>query len=100
QKAYTQNRATGAFDFKPTGITVAGNEVLAARSLTNDVLRVKLSVPSEVKDIERAELISETAGQESGQKVSGLLKRLENLYTNLPHHHQALSQRLQMDQDE
>lgn len=100
QKAFSQGRATGVFDFKPTGITIAGHDVEAARSLTNDVIRVRLSVPSEIKDIERAELIPEAGGQESGQKVSGLLKRLENLYTNLPQHHQVLTQRLQLDQDE
>lgn len=100
QKAYSQGRATGVFDFKPTGITIAGHDIEAARSLTNDVIRVRLSVPSEIKDIERTELIPEAGGQESGQKVSGLLKRLENLYTNLPHHHQVLAQRLQLDQDE
>lgn len=100
QKAFTAGRAISAFDFQPTGIAVAGHEVLAARSLTNDVLRVRLSVPSETKDIERAELLPTAGGEESGHKLSGLLKRLENLYTNLPHHHQQLQQRLQADHDD
>lgn len=91
QVAFHAGRNAGAYQFADTGISVAGHAVLAARDLTNAALRIKLDVPAALaKDIERDELAAAAGGAEAGMKSSGLLKRIENLYTTLPHRHQDL----------
>ncbi|MCA2304872.1 helicase [Mycobacterium intracellulare] len=96
--AYTAGKDRGASRFERTGASINGVELLAARDLTHDQLRLRLAIPSRTTDIDALELLSTGAGlasEVSGPKQLGLLRRVENLYTGLPEHHA----RLQHDRD-
>ena len=65
------------------------------------MLLLKLAVPSRVTEIKSDELMG-TAGsaETAANKARGLLRRVENLYSGLPAHHQMLRGELDRDQAE
>lgn len=94
-------RDSGIGTASPTGITVGGIDVVATRYHADGLLRLRLSVASESKDVERAELAAMMAeGPDGGPKSRGLLKKVENLYMSLPRHQQHLQRRLERDRDQ
>jgi hypothetical protein len=100
--AFLTGKDRGATQFIPLGATIDGVEVLAARDLTNDMLVLRLAVPSRIAELSRADLMATSPATDTaaGAKARGLLKRAENLYSGLPHHHQTLSGELHRDQTE
>jgi hypothetical protein len=80
-------------------VSINGIEVLASRALVNDALLLRLDVPSRVGEIGKDELMA-TAADATGAKARGLLKRAENLYSDLPRHHQTLRGELDRDSAE
>ena len=99
--AYLNGKTRGASQFAPTGATINGIAILGARDLTHDMLLLKLAVPSRVTEIKSDELMG-TAGsaETAANKARGLLRRVENLYSGLPAHHQMLRGELDRDQAE
>src|SRR4029079_5077569 len=65
----------------------------------HDRLLLRLAVPSRITEIKKDDLMA-TAGDGAGAKARGLLKRAENLYTDLPRHHEALRRELDRDRVE
>lgn len=101
RRAYTAGKDRGASRFEPTGASIYGIEILAARDLTHDQLLLRLAVPSRTTDIDALELLSTGAGlgsEVNGPKQLGLLRRVENLYTGLPEHHARLNHDRDRDQ--
>ena len=99
--AYLNGKTRGASQFAPTGATINGIAILGARDLTHDMLLLKLAVPSRVTEIKSDELMG-TAGsaETAANKARGLLRRVENLYSGLPAHHQMLRGELDRDHAE
>jgi hypothetical protein len=65
----------------------------------NDMLLLMLAVPSRVTEIKKDDLMA-TAGEGAGAKARGLLKRADNLYSDLPRHHETLRGELDRDRAE
>jgi N12 class adenine-specific DNA methylase len=98
RRAYTAGKDRGASRFEPIGAAIYDIEILAARDLTHDQLLLRLAAPSRTTDINGLELLSTGTGlgpDVNRPKQLGLLRRIENLYTDLPEHHA----RLQHDRD-
>ena len=99
RRAYTEGKDRGASRFEPIGATINGVDVHAARDLTHNMLLLRLTVASRTVEIDHTELAA--TGQAHGApKQLGLLKRLENLYADLPAHRQRLVNQLTTDRDE
>ena len=67
-------RTAARDEFAPLGVSVNGIDVLAARDLMNDMLLLRLAVPSRLVGVKRDDLMA-TAAEGAGAKASGLLKR-------------------------
>jgi hypothetical protein len=65
----------------------------------NDMLLLMLAVPSRVTEIKKDDLMA-TAGEGAGAKARGLFKRADNLYSDLPRHHETLRGELDRDRAE
>ena len=99
RNAFIAGKDRGASRFAPLAVSVNGIGLLAARDLVNDVLLLRLEVPSRFTEIRKDDLMA-TAGDAGGAKARGLLKRAENLYSDLPRHHQILQAELDRDRGE
>ncbi|MGV7254596.1 helicase [Mycobacterium kansasii] len=100
--AFIDGKGRAASEFAPVNASINGIDILAARDLTHDMLLLRLAVPSRITDIKKDELMATrpAGGSGGGAKRSGLLRRVENLYSNLPHHHQTLRGQLDRDRAE
>ncbi|WP_232784741.1 helicase-related protein [Mycobacteroides chelonae] len=99
QRAYAGGRDKGASKFEPIGITINDIEVLAARSVVDNTLMLRLAVPSKVNDVDGADLISDLFGEQN-KKAYGLVRRIENLYTGLPRYLREIQADREREQDE
>ena len=99
RQAFIAGKDRGASRFAPLGVSINGVEVLAARDLMHDMLLLRLAVPSRITEIKKDDLMA-TAADGAGTKSRGLLKRAENLYTDLPRHHEALRGELDRERAE
>ncbi|GJJ23763.1 lactate dehydrogenase [Mycolicibacterium mageritense] len=99
RQAYHQLKDQGASRFESLGVTINDVDVLAARSLMHDMLILRLGVPSRATDIRGDELLATASPGEGGAaKARGLVKRVENLYANLPAHRASLQADLDSDE--
>lgn len=101
RRAYLAGRDRGARRIEPIGASINGIEILAARDLTHDQLLVTLAVPSRTADLDALDVLSTAPAQQGnnhGPKQLGLLRRIENIYTGLPRHHQLLQHDLDRDE--
>ncbi len=104
RRAYLAGKDRGASRYEPIGLAINGVDVLGARDLSHDMLLLRLAVPSRTTEIEAAELHT-AAGSGLGHDVTGpkqlgLLRRLENLYTDLPAHALRLQREQQRQEAE
>lgn len=83
--AFAAAKNSAVFDRKPTGITIGGLDVLAARDHTHDLLLLSLDKSARVSEVPadhlRSALLDDAAGSAAGR---GLVKRIENLHRDLP----------------
>jgi hypothetical protein len=101
QTAYIDGKERGAAQFAPIGASVNGVDILAARDLTHDMLLLRLAVPSRITELKNVELMATGGGGEAAaKKARGLLRRVENLYSGLPAHHDSLRGELDRDHAE
>jgi hypothetical protein len=99
RQAYHSLKDHGATRFEPIGVSINDVDVLAARSLMHDMLILRLGVPSRATDVKSDELLATaTAGESGAAKARGLVKRVENLYANLPAHRANLQADLDNDE--
>ena len=99
RQAFIAGKDRGASRFAPLGVSINGVELLAARDVLHDMLLLRLAVPSRITEIKKDDLMA-AAADGAGAKARGLLKRAENLYTDLPRHHEALHRECDRDRAE
>lgn len=93
RRTYLASKERGASRYMPVGASINGIDILAARDLTHDLLLIRLDVPSRTTEVEAYDVLSAGAGlgaDVSGPKQLGLLRRVENLYGDLPAHRDRL----------
>lgn len=101
RRAFIAGKDRGASQFSPIGASINGVDILGARDLTHDMLLLRLDVPSRITELKNDELMSTGAqGEAAAHKARGLLRRVENLYSGLPAHHQMLRGELERDRAE
>ena len=101
QTAYIDGKERGAAHFAPIGASVNGVDILAALDLTHDMLLLRLAVPSRITELKNGELMATGGGGDAAaNKARGLLRRVENLYSALPAHHDSLRGELDRDRAE
>jgi hypothetical protein len=99
--AFIAGKDRGAAQFIPIGACINGVDILAAHDLTHDMLLLRLAVPSRITELKHDELMATAgAGEPAAHKARGLLRRVENLYSGLPAHHQMLRGELDRDRAE
>ena len=97
RRAWDDARNRASSEFEPLGASIGGQDVVAARDHINGCLLVRLAVPSRVAEISREDLIGAT-DEAGGAKARGLMKRVENIWAQLPRHYDSL--RLDLDRDQ
>ncbi|ODU08885.1 MAG: helicase [Pseudonocardia sp. SCN 72-51] len=89
--AFAAAKDSSVFDSRPTGITIGGLNVLAARDHTNDLLLISLEKSSRINDVSRDHLRNVLLDDAAGAAAArGLVKRIENLHKDLPHQLDAM----------
>lgn len=89
--AFAAAKDSSVFDSRPTGITIGGLNVLAARDHTNDLLLISLEKSSRINDVSRDHLRNALLDDAAGAAAArGLVKRIENLHKDLPHQLDAM----------
>lgn len=94
--AYSALREHSSHQDRPLGVTINGLPLVARRSFLSDQLVLSFAIPSSQNRIDRDELTATAptvSGEGAAAKARGLLQRAENLYKDLPHHHNRLTQR-------
>lgn len=103
RRTYLASKEGGASRYMAVGASINGVDILAARDLTHDRLLLRLDVPSRTTEIEASDVLSTAAGlgaDMSGSKQLGLLRRVENLYGDLPAHRDRLEREQQRQRTE
>ena len=97
RQAWDDARNRASSQFEPMGASIGGLDLVATRDHINGCLLVRLAVPSRLAEISREDLMG-AADEAGGAKARGLMKRVENLWAQLPRHYDSL--RLDLDRDQ
>lgn len=99
RRAWDDARNRSSSEFAPLGASIGGLDLVASRDHINGCLLVRLAVPSRLAEISREDLMGAT--DEAGNaKARGLMKRVENIWAQLPRHYDSLRLDLERDQAE
>ncbi len=93
---YAAMRNSPHYEVRPLGVTINGLPLVASRSNLNGCLYVSFEGIASEFSIDAAALAATTptlSGDDAAAKARGLLQRAENLYKDLPRHHDWLTRR-------
>ena len=97
RQAWDDARNRASSQFEPMGASIGGLDLVATRDHINGCLLVRLAVPSRLAEISREDLMGAT-DEAGGAKARGLMRRVENIWAQLPRHYDSL--RLDLDRDQ
>ncbi|WP_307856938.1 helicase-related protein [Mycolicibacter acidiphilus] len=94
QRTFHALRNAAAWETRPLGVSINGYDMMARREHLKGELVIAFDIPSAGLRIPQADIAAATTAtldDTSSAKARGLLQRAENVFKDIPHHHQWLT---------